>query len=420
MIKLNMKTHIDIQDLRELTKEKLDRVIGLFTDQSYDIDEIYDFIHEDESKSEEYLRKHENVEAFCQSINVSSMLNLIHEFDHDFKLQYSGKRWIIDSGKYIQEESKQVVYAYWKAILKIADIVHEEGKKAFVREQFFYTPRNNEIKHHVTMEDLTKIRNYGLDRVLEVFINESDHVEIARRSITSEKYRLEDEDSWTKEEIEEFCKKINATAVVEKLGIYDQDIRIQKLDDKWHVRAGNFKHRTENLIDALFRTLVKIADNTNTYSKLPKREFKNIKERINENLENNFEIHPHLLETYNNFLHQTNINEILEEAKKEPEDERKAEKENKKKGLGELIIGLFKNNDNKSDKKSDTEKNNEINIRETSESEKFYREYIDMVIETKEGELNQKTYPEIEKLDNKSIKLEDITLEIKDEGEKGW
>jgi hypothetical protein len=85
-----------------------------------------------------------------------------------------------------------------------------------------------------------------------------------------------------------------------------------------------------------------------------------------------------------------------------------------------LIIGLFnKNNDTKSDKKSDTEKNNEINIRETSESEKIYRDYIDMVIETKEGELNQKTYPEIEKLDNKSIKLEDITLEIKDEGEKG-
>ena len=365
-----MRTHIDIEDLRELSKERLDRVLKFFTDDKYDLDEIYKFIHKKYYRKGEETSKYEELETFCESINVSNMLGLIHEFDHDFKLQYSGNRWIIDLGKHIREESKQVVYAYWKVTLKIADIFHEKGEDALIRNKYVYKPQNNEIKHHVTTEDLIKISNYGLERVLEAFIDKRDEVEIARRSITSRKYRSEKDDSWTKEEIEDFCKRINATNIVEKLEIYDQDIRIQKFDGKWHVRAGSFTHKTENLIDALFRILVKIADNTNTYSELPKREFEDIKERINESLENNLEIYPYLLETYNKILCQTDIDELLKETKEEPKEKTKPVKETKKKSFGELIAGLFKKNN---DTKSENENNNENTVSEDIESKKHSR-----------------------------------------------
>lgn len=124
-----MKLNINIGDLRKLTKEKLDRVLFLFTDGNYNIDEVYKFIHKDSYDNDDEFWTFKKIEAFCQGIDGSSMLNIMHTFDCDVKIQSAGKQWYVEVGTYIQVENEQVIDAYWQVILKIADAVHERKKE---------------------------------------------------------------------------------------------------------------------------------------------------------------------------------------------------------------------------------------------------------------------------------------------------
>lgn len=125
----NMKLHINIGDLRKLTKERLDKVLFLFTDGDYDIEEVYNFIHKDYYDTDDEVWTYKKIEAFCQGINGSSMLNIMHTFDCDVKIQSAGKQWYVEVGTFIQAEDEQVIDAYWQVILQIADTVHERKKE---------------------------------------------------------------------------------------------------------------------------------------------------------------------------------------------------------------------------------------------------------------------------------------------------